>query len=71
METGLTLTGDMMLVLAVLAVTIAWPFWRWEFSDPFVPRSTISGQKAEAVFASLHKNIYRAVGRNWRGDPLG
>ncbi len=61
-RTGASL-GHRFLAFAVLimAATIAWPFWRWDFSDPFAPPLTISDRKAEAVFASLHKNIYRAV----------
>jgi hypothetical protein len=46
------------LVAAVIAGV--WPLARWEVDIPFAPPSTASVEQAAAIFAALHKNIYRA-----------
>lgn len=47
---------------ALVAVSAAavWPFGRWEIDNPFAPPPAVSAEQAGAIFAALHKNIYRA-----------
>lgn len=45
--------------LLVLAV-VGWPFLKWEVPQPFHQPVAIADSEAESVFATLHKNIYRA-----------
>jgi hypothetical protein len=46
--------------LLLLFGVAGWPIWRWEVPNPLVPPPQISDEQAEAIFAALHKNIYRA-----------
>jgi hypothetical protein len=46
-------------VLVVLAA-VTWPFVRVEVPDPFASRATVSEDEAAEIFASLHRNVYRA-----------
>lgn len=43
-----------------ICAAAAWPFTRWETPHPFARPPRISDEQAEAIFASLHKNSYRA-----------
>lgn len=46
------------LVIAVAAA--AWPWGQVEMRDPLAPEPALPQPEAQAVFATLHKNIYRA-----------
>ena len=46
--------------LVVVVAAGVWPVGRWEIENPFAPPSTASAEQAAAIFAALHKNIYRA-----------
>jgi hypothetical protein len=54
------------LVAAVAAGV--WPWARWEVDDPCAPPSTASADLAAAIFAALHKNIYRAFDYRQESD---
>ncbi len=54
------------LVAAVAAGV--WPWARWELDNPFMPPSTASADQATAIFAALHKNIYRAFDYRQEND---
>ncbi|MDP6718851.1 MAG: hypothetical protein QGF59_09395 [Pirellulaceae bacterium] len=48
-------------IIVLIAVSAAtWPLLGWEVKRPFAPRPTVSPNEAQAIFASLHKNTYRA-----------
>lgn len=51
-----------LLVLGMLVVlaAVAWPFVQWNAPDPFAPAYQPSDEDAQAIFASLHQNVYRA-----------
>jgi hypothetical protein len=46
------------LLLAVAAV--AWPYSQWKMPDPFAALPTVSDETAKSIFATLHRNTYRA-----------
>jgi hypothetical protein len=48
------------LGVLVLLAAVAWPFLQWQVPDPFSPPYQLSDEQAEAIFASLHQNVYRA-----------
>jgi len=48
------------LGVLVLLAAVTWPFAQWHTPDPFAPPSKLSDEQAQAVFASLHKNVYSA-----------
>jgi len=47
-------------VICLAAAVVAWPYARVAVPDPLRPRFAISEEDAGAVFASLHRNVYRA-----------
>jgi hypothetical protein len=48
-------------VIVLFGVSLAtWPLVGWEVKRPFAPRPTVLPDQAKAIFASLHKNTYRA-----------
>jgi hypothetical protein len=46
--------------LAAALAAGAWPVARWEIPSPFATAPNVSAEQAAAIFAVLHKNIYRA-----------
>jgi len=46
--------------LAAALAAGAWPVARWEIPSPFAAAPRVSAEQAAAIFAVLHKNIYRA-----------
>ena len=51
----------MIAVVVLFVVSLAtWPLVGWEVEQPFAPRPTVLPSQASAIFASLHKNTYRA-----------
>lgn len=52
----------LVLVIGLLFIVslFCWPLSRVTFSSPFEPVPQITDDKAEAVFKTLHKNIYRS-----------
>lgn len=46
----------------------AWPYMRLEVPDPFAPQPAVSQEQARAIFATLHKNIYRAFDYRTESD---
>ena len=46
--------------LLLLVAGMGWPFLRLKTPQPFYNPPTLSDSEADAVFSSLHKNIYRA-----------
>jgi hypothetical protein len=59
-----------LLVLGVLVLlaAIAWPFVQWNAPDPFAPPYQLSDEEAQAIFVSLHQNVYRAFEFQEEGD---
>ena len=56
-----TLRASLLAIVAlVVCATVAWPSARWETSNPFSQPPRVSDGQAKAIFASLHKNTYRA-----------
>jgi len=54
-------------VLGICAA-LAWPYARLKVPDPFAPHPVVSQQQARAIFATLHKNIYRAFDYRTESD---
>ena len=48
------------LTILLIGTLWCWPFSRIPLASPFQPVPQISTEKAETVFKTLHKNIYRA-----------
>ena len=55
------------VLVAVVAAGV-WPLARWEMDNPFSPPVTLSAEQAAAIFATLHKNIYRAFDYRQESD---
>lgn len=54
--------------LLVIASLVCWPFSRITFANPLQPTPQVSAEKAEAVFKTLHKNIYRSFDYHTESD---
>lgn len=51
----------LMVVTFLLVVSVAtWPLLGWEVDRPFAPHPQVSADEAQAIFAALLKNTYRA-----------
>lgn len=50
----------MVIVILFIASLLCWPLSQVTFADPLEPVPQVSADKAEAVFKTLHKNIYRS-----------
>ena len=48
------------IIVLIVVSAATWPLLGWEVKRPFAPRPTVSPNEAQAIFASLHKNTYRA-----------
>lgn len=48
------------VVILLVAGLLCWPLTRVTFASPMEPIPKVATDKAEAVFKTLHKNIYRA-----------
>jgi hypothetical protein len=46
--------------LVVCCAVAVWPFGRFDIPDPFAVSPEITESQAEAAFAALHRNVYRA-----------
>jgi len=51
-----------------ICATAAWPYAHLAVPDPFSPHPGISQDQARAIFATLHKNIYRAFDYRTESD---
>jgi hypothetical protein len=43
-----------------VGLATVWPYGRWELANPLASPPRVSEAQAQAVFAALHKNVYRA-----------
>jgi hypothetical protein len=46
--------------LSVCCATAVWPFARSDIPNPIAPAPDLSTSQAQGIFASLHRNVYRA-----------
>lgn len=58
----------MILALLLVASLLCWPVSRVTFASPLEPVPHVSKEKAEAVFKTLHKNIYRSFDYHTESD---
>lgn len=56
------------VVVLFIASLLCWPFSRVTFANPLEPIPQIPAEKAEAVFKTLHKNIYRSFDYHTESD---
>jgi hypothetical protein len=50
------------------AASALWPYGRWETANPFLLPPPLSDERAQAIFATLHKSMYRAFDYRSEGD---
>ena len=57
-----------LIVVLFVASLLCWPFSRITFANPLEAIPQIPAEKAEAVFKTLHKNIYRSFDYHTESD---
>jgi hypothetical protein len=57
-----------MLAILLVASLLCWPVSRVTFASPLEPVPHVSAEKAETVFKTLHKNIYRSFDYHTESD---